>query len=303
MPTFLSENMVFIHVPKTGGTWITQAVIAAGVSVRGPDPLGDQSYSEHGHAVLGEIAAGDRLSVAFVRHPLDWWRSYWGHRMRAGWDERNAVDATAASSDFNDFIVRALDGGHVGYYDALIAHFIGHPDPAIDFVGRFEYLAEDTMQALELSGESFSREALLAHPLENGNDYERFPARYEPEVAERLAQAEAQTIERFYPHEPVPSPLLLDGSSDGSASAANSGRLDESRLRSRVEGLERALERARRAQMELAAETEISHAELAAARGALAQLRSSRLLRYTRSLRVVSARARAAFSAPPNPRR
>jgi hypothetical protein len=75
MPTFLTKRMIFVHVPKTGGSWMTQAVKSAGVPTWAPDPLGDRSYSEHGHADLRDVGVSDRFSVAFIRHPLDWWRS------------------------------------------------------------------------------------------------------------------------------------------------------------------------------------------------------------------------------------
>jgi hypothetical protein len=115
--------MLFLHMPKTGGSWVTQAVSAAGVATWAPDPLGDRSYSAHGHADLNDVDVGDRLSVAFIRHPLDWWRSYWGHRMRAGWDRTIGIDAVAASNDFNRFVLALLDD-HRGSFDEIVGRFI-----------------------------------------------------------------------------------------------------------------------------------------------------------------------------------
>src|ERR1700756_3387567 len=106
MATFLTEKSAYIHLPKTGGTWVMHAVRAVGIPTFAPDPLGDQHYSSHGHAGLRDIHVGDRLSIAFVRHPLDWWRSYWADRMRRGWMRENGIDVAAASDDFNDFVGR-----------------------------------------------------------------------------------------------------------------------------------------------------------------------------------------------------
>ena len=199
--------MLFLHMPKTGGSWVTQAVSAAGVATWAPDPLGDRSYSAHGHADLNDVDVGDRLSVAFIRHPLDWWRSYWGHRMRAGWDRTIGIDAVAASDDFNRFVLALLDD-HRGSFDEIVGRFVGLPRPSVDFVGRFENLVEDTCEALRLSGERFSASAIRKHPRVNVNDYRSFPALYRPEVAVRMAEAEHRTIERFYADEPIPDNLL-----------------------------------------------------------------------------------------------
>src|ERR1700722_8386556 len=158
MPTFLTKRMIFVHMPKTGGSWMTQAVRSAGVPTWAPDPLGDRSYSEHGHADLRDVGVNDRFSVAFVRHPLDWWRSYWGHRMRAGWDPANGLDDTVASddfNDFNDFALKVVDRSP-GSFDQLVQRFVGLPSPSVDFVGRFEYLIDDACEALRLAGEPFS---------------------------------------------------------------------------------------------------------------------------------------------------
>jgi hypothetical protein len=196
--------MLFLHMPKTGGSWVTQAVSAAGVATWAPDPLGDRSYSAHGHADLHDVGVDDRLSVAFIRHPLDWWRSYWGHRMRAGWDRTIGIDAIAANDDFNRFVLALLDH-HRGSFDEIVRRFVGLPSPCVDFVGRFENLVEDTCEALRLGGERFSASAIRQHPRVNVNDYRTFPALYRREVAVRLAEAEHQTIERFYADDPIPA--------------------------------------------------------------------------------------------------
>jgi len=298
MPTFLTERMTFVHVPKTGGSWITQAVRAAGVPLWAPDPSGDQSYSAHGHADLRDMAPGDRLSVAFVRHPLDWWRSYWGHRMRAGWDPANALDAVAASEDFNDFILNVIDHG-AGAFDQIVRRFVGLPSPSVDFVGRFEHLVEDACEALRLAGEPFSASAIRDHPRENANDYGRFPALYRPEVAARLAESERQTIERFYAEDPVPAGLILGGQEGGRSPAARSGlpreaaeNLSLRREAQRARALERALELSRGAQTRLESELEQAQTERDQALHALSLLQHSHLVRYTRTLRLAYYRAR-----------
>lgn len=294
MPTFLTENMVFFHVPKTGGTWITQALVSAGVPVASPDPLGDQVYSAHGHAGSGDVAAGDRFSVAFVRHPLDWWRSYWAHRMRAGWQTESPIDTVAASEDFNVFATRVLDH-HPGHFGALVRQFVGPAAAGVDFVGRFEHLVDDTCAALRLSGERVQVAAIRAHPPENVNDYGRFHAVYRPHVAARMAEAERETIERFYADDPLPLHLIDDRAcspwrhAGGEPSRAPA---ELQLLRERNHSLERALERSRRAHDDLSSTLARTRGRLDQADRSLQALRASHIVRTTRPLRVAYYRAR-----------
>jgi len=282
MPTFVTSNMVFLHVPKTGGTWVTQAVQAAGVAALPPSLAGAPGTGGDPHTSLSELAAGDRFSVAFVRHPLDWWRSYWGHRMRAGWLAESSLDRATASTDFNEFITRVVE--HCpGTVDGLVRRFIGSPTAEVSFIGRFEHLLEDTCLALNLSGERFSLPALREHPPENTNDYGRFEALYRPEVAESLAAAEAETIERFYAADPLPAHLLVDRAGEQPPSARE---LDARRLQEQVRGLGRALERARSAEAQLHGSLTRERAQHAETTSALASLRDSRVVRGTRPLRV-----------------
>ncbi|MGA2319505.1 MAG: hypothetical protein ABSG95_02025 [Solirubrobacteraceae bacterium] len=290
--------MVFLHMPKTGGTWVAQAVTAAGVQTSRPDPLADQRYSGHGHASLLDFSLGDRFSVAFVRHPLDWWRSYWGYRMRVGWSMENEIDSAAASDDFNDFATRVLDhcSGHV---DELVRQFIGSPAPRVDFVGRFEHLVADTCTALRLGGESFYEDAVRAHPNVNVSDYDSFPARYRPDVAARLAEAEHQTIERFYPDDPIPAALIVGAPPKVPAPVDEGARVGPSpthgelqRLGNRVGALERALDHSHRAEEGLKLALSQTRTQLDRTERALDSLRGSSVVRYTRPLRVAYYRTR-----------
>ncbi len=300
MATFFTDKMVFFHLPKTGGLWIAEAIEAAGVSTHRPDPLGDQPYSSHGHADLQEVDVGERFSVAFVRHPLEWWRSYWGHRMRTGWRTDHGVDVAAASDDFNEFITRAI-AHRPGYLGEMVESFVGSPRPKVDFVGRFEHLVDDACLALRLGGEPFSEPALRAQPRCNASDREGFPALYRRDVARRLAEAEHRTIERFYAYNPIPAHLLADQPVRGHAPPARSlerhtlttvrGRLQ--RAEEHVRSLELALERSRRSEAHSEAALERARVERDRAMKDLASLQNSRLVRRSRAVRVAYYRARA----------
>lgn len=149
----------------------------------------------------------DRFTIAFVRHPLDWWRSLWAYRMRDGWDPQRRIDSVACSSDFNTFVEQVVE--HLpAHLETLFARYIGPPSRPIEFIGRFESLADDLVQGLRAAGDEFDERALRSLPPDNVNDYGRFPALYRPDVAARLAESERAVIDRFYAEEPVPKRLV-----------------------------------------------------------------------------------------------
>jgi hypothetical protein len=197
-------------------------MFAAGVAASRPESL---TF----HADLADSRDyADRFTFAFVRHPLAFWRSYWGYRVREGWDPDNHIDRQAASPDFEQFINRVIEFAP-GEAGATFERFVGPPGDEIDFVGRHERLADDLVAALRSAGEGFDESALRAHPQANTSDYDKAPAVYTRRTAERLAECERATIERFYPADPIPQRFLDE---------AYEPRLDPALLRGRVEQLE-----------------------------------------------------------------
>jgi hypothetical protein len=200
MPAVQNDQIALLHVPKTGGTWATQAIIEAGVDVHEPDVSDpDSQYAAKGHVTIDEIAERDELFViGFVRHPLDWWRSFWVHRMRHGWNSPDhEVDSRASSEDFDDFVEQVI-ANLPGFLGEFYARFVGPPEHPISFIGRYETLVDDLCEALQLAGQPFDEEKLRSFPARNVGDYASHPAPYRPDLAKRLAYVERDAIRRFY---------------------------------------------------------------------------------------------------------
>jgi hypothetical protein len=305
MASLITERMRFLHVPKTGGSFATAAMLAAGVQA-------DRPESVPFHADLAAACEyADRFTFAFVRHPLEFWRSYWGYRRRTGWDPANAIDVAAGCEDFAEFIERMIEHSP-GAAGALFECYVGPPGAEIDFIARHERLKGDLCRALRLAGEPFDEAILRSHEPVNATDYDEHPARYSPEMAERLAEAESVAIERFYPWDPIPSHLLARRARRGARSphaarreagsraiaSSLARRLEQATIdlgdaRAQLAALERthaALRRADADWRELLrtrdGQLAATERRLAATEHALGLLRHSRLIRWSRPLRA-----------------
>ena len=48
------------------------------------------------------------FTVAFVRHPLTWYQSYFSYKQRRGWDPNNDWDDVVRCDSFPDFVEAAI---------------------------------------------------------------------------------------------------------------------------------------------------------------------------------------------------
>jgi hypothetical protein len=194
--TSCNDRIVFIHVPKTGGGWVTEAMKAAGIR---QERIGDMH-----HLGKDEVDLQGRFAFAFVREPLSWYGSAWNFRRRI-WKEKATetpeLEIPEAefpdewfAMDFPDFLDKVIND-RPGYLSRYYEHFVGPPNSPIDFIGRYENLVEDVVSALTLAGQEFDEEALRAFPAVNTTG----PLPTCPiEVRDRLIAAELPAYERFY---------------------------------------------------------------------------------------------------------
>lgn len=135
------KECIFVHVPKTAGLSVCDGILDA--PAVGHMPL---HYYEK---VLGRERYQRYFKFAFVRNPWDRVYSAYNYLKQGGISKDDQVwkQELARYSDFNDFVFRWLDEDNL----ELSLHFMpqtrflknscGVMD--LDFIGRFETLAED----------------------------------------------------------------------------------------------------------------------------------------------------------------
>lgn len=189
----LIDGSEFLHIPKTGGTWVESVLRENGlvacslghehadydrnlfqsvVSVR--DHLGEAMRITRHKLMHGRRKTppdADVFRFCFVRHPLAWYESWWKfmrgqdwhdwgvQNSRAGWHP-NAVLNGLGSPDFNTF-VRNVVRARPGYVSELMFAFT---KPGISFIGRTEYLRRDLARVLDTLGLSYDAGRLERKP-------------------------------------------------------------------------------------------------------------------------------------------
>jgi hypothetical protein len=205
MATLITPRTRFLHIPKTGGTWVTLALQVAGVPCQ--IVWTRQGPGSRGHATLEQTKAySDRFTFAFVRHPLDLYRSRWAANTKDGWP-MNRFLHDARSEDFPGFVDQVVKR-HPGFAGKHFAEYTGPPEAEISFVGRYETLVADLVRALDEAGEKYDEEALRSYAPANRSDYVRNSANYDRALAERVIEAEQDAILRWYKDVPLPERLL-----------------------------------------------------------------------------------------------
>jgi hypothetical protein len=185
------SNAVFLHVPKTGGTWVKAAVARAGIEF--------DEYIVDGdiHGDLSYCPCRDRFTFAFVREPLSLYQAYWRFKTMVGWDARNPFDMDTQATAFDAWVENVLRL-EPAWCSRMFEDYVGRtPEEGIDFVGRYESLADDLVRALRMIGISFHEQAIRETPPVNVSNVSHALTQWKAELAARVRTSEQRAIARF----------------------------------------------------------------------------------------------------------
>ena len=185
------RNAVFLHVPKTGGTWVKAAVANAGIEF--------DEYIVDGdiHGDLSYCPSKDRFIFAFVREPLSLYQAYWRFKMMVGWDPRNPFDMATQAPSFDAWVENVLRL-EPAWCSRMFEDYVGRTTAEqINFIGRYESLTDDLVEALRMAGMSFDEQAIRTTPPVNISNVSHDLTRWSPDLAERVRSSEHRAIARF----------------------------------------------------------------------------------------------------------
>ena len=131
------KNAVFLHVPKTGGTWVKAAVSNAGIEF--------EEYLVDGdiHGDLSYCPFRDRFIFAFVREPLSVYQAVLAFQDDGWLGPAQSVRHGLCSADVPHLLENVLRL-EPAWCSRMFEDYVGRTvADEISFVGRYEALADD----------------------------------------------------------------------------------------------------------------------------------------------------------------
>ena len=145
MALLLTNGALGLHIPKTGGSWVREVLFNLGhVKVE----------TRRVHSPLADFVATHELAAykfTFVRHPLDWYVSYWRWQTDHGWRMELQIPdfphLCCADETFAGFVQKCL-AHHPALVSKLYTAYVGPADAPINFIGRYESLRTGLIRLL-----------------------------------------------------------------------------------------------------------------------------------------------------------
>lgn len=139
------DKYLFYHIPKTGGTYVREVL-----------KLISNDFKEvgHTHNTPLEVENYEKIpSFTIVRHPLDWYKSYYRYRIVSGWRKGHFIDKHAQSESFDGFMNNFLKAYPCGYVTSRYLSVV----PFVPNILRTETLDRDLKQLLKNWGYGFPK--------------------------------------------------------------------------------------------------------------------------------------------------
>jgi hypothetical protein len=230
MSVRLIDGSEFLHIPKTGGSWVTEVLEACNLVDRhvghmhansDMNLVGDRvGKSFQLLKVVGQLSARKvrktlRLSFydpdergaysfCFVRHPLSWYESWWKYMTGRGWNDWGKQNSLRdwhpnlalnglGDSDFNAFVHNVVQA-RPGYVSEL---FFAFAKPGISFVGRTENLVDDLLYVLQSRAFNFDAEALSNRSRVNVSPSAKAAIEWDPDLRRTVMQLELPALAHF----------------------------------------------------------------------------------------------------------
>jgi hypothetical protein len=176
MALLLKNGAVFLHIPKTGGNWVSKVLeelnlVEKHIPHKHADidhffapPRGGKAIIIHAIHELFSKRTNKPFMFCFVRNPLSWYESWFKYMVQLSrqwrfWgDERdpynwhpNALLNGSGSSDFNEFVKNVIIK-RPGYVSEMYGWYT---KPQMDFVGKQEHLVDDFIRVLRTMSVDF----------------------------------------------------------------------------------------------------------------------------------------------------
>lgn len=191
---FPEYNLVFLHCPKTGGTFIRELVKRLDITSISRQPI-------HGDLELARQRYGKQVQAfTILRHPAEWLRSYWADRMKGSWAGELPIAHECADLNFNGFASKVVTK-FPGFVTELFTRYAGKPgDSQPVWVYPYPQVFQSLLESLIRAGASaqFDLSKLPGMDLHNtAPSWLLNQACYNSDTYARLCVVEREIIARY----------------------------------------------------------------------------------------------------------
>ena len=197
MAALVLDHAIFLHVPKTGGTWVTSALREQGLvratifSAEGAD-----------HPTIETVRYASPLRIiSTVREPVGWLQSYWRFFHARAWRTSSRAPIPCldtlmdlAAPDFQTFAARYVTRrpGHITSLLQAYTEGAAH-------VCRQESLLTDLEAAFDACAQPYLHEVFARRPHENVS--RSFDITCSEETTRAIREVDRWVLEQFYPEQ------------------------------------------------------------------------------------------------------
>ncbi len=225
----LINGAEFLHIPKTGGTWVESILEQNKLIAK---HFGHK-HADYNHNLLGSTLTGQQhlreaarlaqtkvlnligydvpksnsdlgFRFCFVRHPLSWYESWWKFMKARKWENAdvpyfrtnfhpNSILNRHGSDDFNEF-VRNIVQERPGYVSELM---FAYTKPDISFIGRTETIRKDLVYLLDILDLPYDPRTIEKSPKMNVSKTNDTEIRWNPELKEIVTRLELPALLYF----------------------------------------------------------------------------------------------------------
>lgn len=219
MALILKGGAIFLHIPKTGGSWITKVLHESGLiagkighkhadidHLFSPNSNNRSRMIQYNVKRLLGIYPKNPFLFCFVRHPLSWYESWfkymsqpdqqwrhWGNEHDLRQWHPNAILNGLGDPDFNQF-VRNVIHKRAGYVTEMYSRYTA---PHINFIGKLENLHHDLIQVLNQLQLNFDENLIRNHSPVNKSNSSQSVIKWDPNLKKEVLKLEQIAITRY----------------------------------------------------------------------------------------------------------
>lgn len=208
-------HSVFIHIPRTGGSWITNSLKQANIKYT---MIGGGRHSEL--SKINSKLLKQKKTWSIVRHPLTYLQSQWCVRWEPVITKKNIIKILSlgavpesirnnkkylnrlSKQPFEDFIEIYLKVCP-GWVSQEYRHYLTYQDkyPGVDYIGKQENFPEDLINILKKTNDAKNLKIIRENPPKNASSklkkHKQLCQYSNIQLKDQVLQAEKDAIEIF----------------------------------------------------------------------------------------------------------